>query len=103
LIDIKERTAAWGGRYSIYRSLSDNTDSSDPSVSALAKAAAAANSVALELAVTAAFLAKNGYSNPWEEVAARKSAKATAEMMSQAKSLYCDLRRLSVPVSLPAI
>jgi uncharacterized protein len=103
LIDIKERTATWGGRYSIYRSLSDNTDSSDPSVGALAKAAAAANSVALELAVTAAFLAKNGYSNPWEEVAARKSAKATAEMMSQAKSLYRDLRRLSVPVSLPAI
>jgi hypothetical protein len=103
LIDIKERTAAWGGRYSIYRSLSDDSVSSDPSVRTLATTAAAANSVALELAVTAAFLAKNGYSNAWEEVAARKSAKATPEMMSQAKSLYKDLRKMNVPVSLPAI
>ena len=103
MIDIKERTAAWGGRYSIYRSLSDHIGSVDASVGSLAKVAAAANSVALELAVTAAFLARNGYSSPWEEVVARKSAKATAEMMSQAKALYKDFRRLSVPVSLPAI
>ena len=103
LIDIREKTAAWGGRYAIYRSLGGNIEPTNSPVRALAETAAAANSVALELAVTAAFLAKNGYSNPWEEVAARKSAKATVEMMSQAKSLYENLRRPSVPVSLPAI
>jgi uncharacterized protein len=32
LIDINERTAAWGGRYSIYRSLSDDKGSPDSSV-----------------------------------------------------------------------
>jgi hypothetical protein len=103
LIEINEKTAAWGGRYAIYRLAGDSGGPADSSVSVLARTAAAANSVALELAVTAAFLAKNGYSNAWEEVAERKSAKATAEMMSLAKSLYSDLRTVSVPVSLPAI
>src|SRR5882672_7633185 len=43
LIDVKERTAAWGGRYAIYKSLVDDVGSSDASVRALAKTAAAAN------------------------------------------------------------
>jgi uncharacterized protein len=69
----------------------------------LAKRAAQADSVALELAVTAAFLAENGYNDAWDEVAERKRAKATPEMMAKAKALYRDFQKIEVPNNLPAI
>jgi uncharacterized protein YwgA len=102
MIEIEERTAAWGGRYSIYRA-PQTSSSADPAIKKLAKKAAQADSVALELAVTAAFLAANGHEDAWEEVAERKRAKATPEMMSQAKALYKDFRKMEVPFPLPPI
>jgi hypothetical protein len=53
--------------------------------------------------VTAAFLAANGDDGAWDEVAERKSSKATPEMMAKAKSLYADFRKLDVSGKLPAI
>lgn len=102
-IDIEEKTAAWGGRYTVYRSPVDGV-SQDSAVGTLAKTAAAADSVVLELAVTAAFLAQNGHLNAWDEVAARKRAKATPERLDKAKALYQELRSVnSLPRSLPSI
>ena len=59
--------------------------------------------VALELAVTAAFLAANGQEDAWDEVAERKRSKATPEMMMKAKALYAEFRKIEVPIALPAI
>jgi hypothetical protein len=101
MITVDDRVAAWGGRYSIYRTTMDF--SADASVKSLARKAAQADSVALELAVTAAFLAANGEDDAWDEVAERKSAKATPEMMSKARSLYADFRKIDVLGRLPSI
>jgi uncharacterized protein len=102
IISIRDQIAAWGGRYSIYRTKLD-TSSADPAIKRLAKRAAKADSVALELAVTAAFLAADGFDDAWEEVAERKRGKATPEMMAQAKTLYRDFQKIEVPVPLPPI
>lgn len=101
MIKVDERVAAWGGRYSIYRT--DKEFQADTSVKSLAKRAAQADSVALELAVTAAFLAANGEDDAWDEVAERKSSKATDEMMSKAKSLYAEFRKIDGAGRLPPI
>jgi uncharacterized protein len=103
LIDVNEKTAAWGGRYSIYRVSTSSQQSLDANIMKLAKRAAQADSVALELAVTAAFLADNGYHDAWNEVVERKRAKATPEMMIKAKALYRDFRKIEVPKALPEI
>jgi uncharacterized protein len=102
IIDVNEKIAAWGGRYSIYRVAASNPQNLDTSIMKLAKRAAQADSVALELAVTAAFLAENGYGDAWNEVAERKRAKATPEMMTKAKALYRDFQKIE-PYALPAI
>jgi uncharacterized protein YwgA len=86
MIEIEERPASWGGRYSIYRTTDDSSDS-----------------VELELAVTAAFLAKNGSKDAWDELVSRKRGKATPERLKRAKVLYQEFRRIKMPVALPAI
>jgi uncharacterized protein YwgA len=103
LIDVNEKTATWGGRYSIYRVPTSGQQTLDANIMKLAKRASQADSVALELAVTAAFLAENGYDGAWDEVAERKQAKATPEMMAKAKALYRDFQKIKVPNALPAI
>ena len=102
MIDVDDRVAAWGGRYSVYHTKLD-FPSSDPSIKSLANRAAQADSVALELAVTAAFLAANGHRDAWDEVAERKHAKATPDMMSKARALYKEFQKIDVPVALPPI
>jgi hypothetical protein len=102
MIAVDERTAAWGGRYSIYRTSLDFPPT-DPTIGALARKGAQADSVALELAVTAAFLAANGHHDAWDEVAERKCSKATPEMMLKAKALYREFQRIDSPGRLPAI
>jgi uncharacterized protein YwgA len=102
MITVDERTAAWGGRYSIYRTSLDSS-AVDPFIKKLAKKAAQADSVALELAVTAAFLAANGQEDSWDEVAERKRSKATPDMMTKARALYTEFRKIKVPIALPAI
>lgn len=103
LIDVNERIAAWGGRYSIYRSSTADQQSFDANIMRLAKRASQADSVVLELAVTAAFLADNGHNDAWDEVMERKRAKATPEMMAKAKALYGEFQKFDTPRRLPAI
>jgi uncharacterized protein YwgA len=103
LIQVEEKTAAWGGRYSIYRASASRQPDVPLGVLSLAKAAVAADSVALELAVTAAFLAKNRSNQPWEEVASRKQGKATPDRLARAKHLYAKLEKFHLPQALPRI
>lgn len=102
-IEVNEKIAAWGGRYAVYRSAISNQAFSDPNIAKLAKRAAQADSVALELAVTAAFLADNGYKDAWSEVAERKRAKSTEDMLGKAKALYEDFLKIETPRALPVI
>jgi uncharacterized protein len=101
LIQVEEKTAAWGGHYSIFRVPS--VRSRNTAIAELAQRAAAAGSLELELAVTAAFLAKAGSKNPWDEVAARKSEKASGGRLEAAKALYAQLCKIKTPVKIPKI
>lgn len=103
LLEMEERTAAWGGRYCVYRTSVEGTEDVPAGVRTLAKTAASSDSVELELAVTAAFLAKNGFKNPWDEVASRKKGKATEERLSRAVALYKKLKSSDLPQPLPNI
>jgi hypothetical protein len=104
LVRIEPKQAAWGGRYSVFRLSSPEADHVPNSLSTLATTAAKADSVELELAVTAAFLAANGNPDAWDAVAVRKKAKATPARLANAKALYQVLRSVeNLPKSLPAI
>jgi hypothetical protein len=98
-----ERRANWGGRYSIFRA-SMPQPTGTPARDNLINLARDADAVALELAVTAAFLAKDGSSDAWSEVAERKPEKATGSHLDDAKKLYAKFLRVkNVPEKLPAI
>lgn len=87
-----ERRANWGGRYSIFKANEKKPlgpDARDQLI-ALAKEA---DAIALELAVTAAFLAKvEGIEDAWKEVGRRKPEKA--EYIDKAKTFYASLLRV---------
>jgi uncharacterized protein len=101
LLKEEEHTAEWGGTYSIF-----TTDSQSPMVDArskLAHVAVKANAIELELAATAAFLASQGSSNPWEETKERKPEKAQGGRLENAQKLYRKLLAVETPVQLPKI
>lgn len=97
LLKEEERPTSWGGFYSIFRVSGPSTKQE------FAMAAAEADSVVLELAATAAFLAKENVSDPWGETARRKPEKADASRLEMAKSLYQSLAGIKTPHSLPVI
>jgi uncharacterized protein len=103
LVQVEDRTADWGGRYSIYRAPVEKAEGLPGALKALGKTAAGANSIELELAVTAAFIARDGHPDPWNEVAFRKKAKATEGRIANAKKLYQLLARSDLPNPLPNI
>jgi hypothetical protein len=92
LLSEEEQVAGWGGSYSTY-TVADLTgvDVTLPRVR-IAREAAAADAVELELAATAAFLAEAGFPRPWDETARRKPEKVVGGRLNRAKALY---RRLS--------
>ena len=100
LVEVNERTASWGGKYFVFRAKPNDELAGTP-LGQLATIAAKADGIVLELAVTAAFLAKNGAADPWKEVKSRKSVKATPERMSEAKALYKELSSVKTPMQLP--
>lgn len=98
-----EQQATWGGVYSIYRSTTvDATVGTDPR-RRLAEEAAKANAIELELAATAAFLALDGYDDPWIETARRKPEKSDGDRIEKAKDLYRRLRLIDTPTPMPDI
>lgn len=103
LVAEEARQATWGGWYSTFTTKLETKSDISESARRLASIAADADSIELELAVTAAFLAKKGFDNPWGEVAKRKSNKATPERTERAKALYQSLLRVNVPSPLPTV
>lgn len=94
-IEEKEHKTNWGGFYSEYLLKEPpSSEPSDPVRVRLAREAADADAVSLELAATAAFFAKKGNPDPWEETAQRKPDKA-AEHLDDAKDLYARLRGIT--------
>ena len=102
IIDTTEKQAEWGGHYFVYQTNDDVADLPAP-IRELAALAAKSDSIELELAVTAGFLAKNGTENPWDEVISRKRAKATPERIERARTLYRSFARRGLPNALPTI
>jgi uncharacterized protein len=98
-----EVATSWGGSYSVFTTKEKvPTDIIDARLR-IAQLAAKADSIALELAATAAFLATEGHEDPWEETARRKPEKAEESRLANAKSLYRSLMSIEVPKPLPNI
>lgn len=95
-----EATAAWGGTYSIFTTRHQSEASNNPRKQ-LISISSNADSIALELAATAAFLAIEGHRDPWGETAKRKPEKASR--LGIAKSLYHSLANIKTPRPLPNI
>jgi uncharacterized protein YwgA len=93
-IDEEEHPTSWGGFYSIYRLKEQRHITSESPRSKLVSSASSANAVTLELAATAAFFAKKGEKNPWEETQRRKPEKADGGRLNEAKSLYKKLHEI---------
>ena len=96
-----EKTADWGGTYSVFHVVDRPENESDPRPQ-LARMTAAADAIVLELAATAVFLAKQNYDNPWKETKRRKPQKATKKQVNRAKQLLRRICAINTPVALPA-
>jgi uncharacterized protein len=103
LITERESVANWGGLYSTFHTEMPLDPSTNPARIRLAQVMVNADAVELELAATAAFLASNGFLDPWAETARRKPEKAEGGRLEQAKQLYSRLRQVSTPGPLPEI
>jgi len=103
LISEEERTAAWGGTYSIFKTSQANPKTDVNSArKKILDLGTRANPISLELAATAAFLANEGDSAPWKETSRRKPEKAK-KWLQNAKELYAELKLVDTPKPLPAI
>lgn len=99
----EERRANWGGRYSIFRAV-ERRPTGNAARDALIQLARDADSIALELAVTAGFLAHQEGGDAWAEVARRKPEKAIAPHLENAKALYARFLQVpDIPTPLPVI
>lgn len=96
-LEEEERPTSWGGFYSIFKVIGPSTEQE------FAVAATEADSVVLELAATAAFLAKENFPDPWGETARRKPEKAASGRLEMAKTLYQTLSEIETPRPLPVI
>lgn len=95
------RRSSWGGSYSIFRA--EKHPSENPARDELIQIAKGADSIVLELAATAAFLASEGEDDPWAEVEARKPEKITRARLSQARELYRKFAAVDTPRKLPEL
>ncbi len=104
LITEEEHTAWWGGSYSIFKAISPPANSNVNSArKQILKLGMGANPISLELAATAAFLAKEGDPDPWAETRRRKPEKSD-KWLQESKTLYSTLRSIKgVPKQLPSI
>lgn len=93
----------WGGSYSIYTVHDKPCDDVPAGRLELARKAASADSVVLELTATAVFLSLQGYDNPWEETERRKPEKVHSGRLEKAKALLAKLKAVDVPIPLPNI
>jgi len=94
------RPSSWGGTFSVFTTEIPAGTSSRSRLQ-LIEVASNANPIDLELAATAAFLAKEGQADPWSETAARKPGKA--RQIGSAMELYMKLAAVNTPKELPLI
>lgn len=101
----KEGRADWGSVYSIYSveasSMAPRDGKEPDNRQRIVSEAAEVNAIVLELAATAVFLSKEGFDDPWAEVAHRKAVKHTHARRRSAKTLLKKLRDIKVPEPLP--
>ena len=95
----EEKPTSWGGNFSIYSSKRKTT--SNGLKREFIRFASVADPVELELAATAAFLAVDGFTNPWAETAKRKQDKSANGRLEKARELYSKLQGFQVPKRLP--
>lgn len=87
-----EWRSAYGNEYAVYKSHSQAEANLPPATAAVLKTLANYDAVTLELAATADFLQKNGYSSdPWTETVRRKASKITASRIESSKKLLSEL------------
>jgi uncharacterized protein len=103
LITEQESVANWGGLYSTFHSHIPADPAPNSARVRIANEMVNADAVELELAATALFLAKEGFTDPWTETARRKPDKADAERLDKARQLYRRLRAVQTPHPLPAL
>jgi len=101
LIQEEEKTANWGGRYSVFHA--PKVSDKDPTIDQIIQICVAANAVALELAATAAFVAAEGDQKAWDRVRELKPEKASDDFLRLAKDLYAQLLQVKTPQDLPKI
>lgn len=88
----EEKQADWGGWYSIYRTQDAPTPPTDLRAD-FVRRAAKIGAIELELAATAAFLAREEHvRDPWAETARRKPEKAAEGRLERARQAYAKLR-----------
>lgn len=99
----EEHPTSWGGNYSVFDVSVPRQTGASEARRQLAAQAAAADAVELELAATALFLFKEGFSEAWAETARRKPEKAEGGRINRAMALYDNLRAVSTPIPLPRV
>ena len=97
-IEEEERQAVWGGTYSIFRA-QGTPPRITPQMQSLIDISTSSNPIALELAATAVYLAKEGFEHPWEETIRRKTDKAS--YIETAKLVYAKLMNIQTPSPIP--
>ncbi len=97
-----EHSAQWGGKYSVFTTTELAASQVSEARRRLIDEASRADPIALELAATAAFLAKEGHNDPWAETQRRKPEKSIARL-SEAKALYSVLQAIDTPTRLPTV
>lgn len=104
LVSEEEHRASWGGTYSIFK-VTDRAGKADIGDRArFAAAPAKVDSIELELAATAAYLAAaEKCPEPWEETVRRKPEKAAGGRIDRAKEAYRQLLTLNAAKHLPKI
>ena len=102
----EERTAEWGGRYSVY-TLQQSPGPVDDQRAVFVQIAKRLDAVELELAATAAYLyvyeriGVDGMDNPWIETRRRKPSKAEGGRLERAVAAYSSLQKASTVRALP--
>jgi uncharacterized protein YwgA len=95
LLDERKESTHWGGFYSIYSSAGEFQDfETNTTRQRIAELAVGANAIELELAATAAFLATEGFDDPWTETCRRKPDKCSNGRVERAKTLYQSLKAI---------
>jgi hypothetical protein len=103
MISEEERPTAWGGFYSVFRTIGDVPAPSNDLREAVIQLGNDSDPVELELAATAAYLAKEGTADPWRETEKRKPDKVGGGRLRRAKALYRRFLELDENHLLPAI